>query len=1009
MESYVGRDIGKYHIVEQLGEGGMAVVYKAFDTALERLVALKFIRKELIGEHYYTRVMQRFEREAKTLASLDHPNIVAVYDFGQYEGSPYIVMKFIPCGALKMDGQPWPVTQAAQLLAPVARALMYAHSHGVIHRDLKPSNILLCEDGRPTLSDFGIAKILDESGVQKSITNLTGTGMAIGTPEYMAPEQWMGKPTAQSDIYGLGVVLYELVTGQRPYSAETPAAVMIKQVSEPLPRPRSWVPSLPEEVEGVIFKALAMNPENRFPTMAEFAAALEQIAHGGYPAPVEVSAVGNLPVSAAKTGIPHFPTNSDSPSEDSSSAGQPAASPEAPPAVVVPPQAELTAHTNRENNPQPQTVPIVHSPAPEKIEESQRKRRGIPLLLIRHKSLTITLFAAGILLSLVVLIGLAFIIPLTSADNSKKSTQTVLGQLNTQAASSASALTVSPVLTPSPMATPSPSPSTTPALTPTPFFSKDDGVYGILLAAAPPSEDTLTLLSMWMNDSRSALANTGLSGSIIITSAGTYNQTDANLAQIAIRQNARLGGYSILTKDHDTFIVSVQIYSPVEDQQAYTRFNAILAALSESFEATSLITASSVLAARVTAAVNTELGIRAYQQGDYSECARRLTAVNAQIEKLKVSHSRAEINNTYLGTCLSAIGQADAGRDAFLNAMDVNPAYAGAYFGLGNYYYSQGDLELAAFNYNETLKLAPQDPLATGSVVGHAYAGLGNIAILQETYDDAIDYFDKALSTDPGYPGYFLARALAKKGKGGLDDQVEADLQACIDSAQTEDTDYYHQVAANCSLLLKSTGLLIGSVTSGNVYLRKGPGTEHPAVEILSVGQKLTIVSRDPAARWAAVIAEDGANGWVALETIQFQGDIDQIPTASVMPTSPQAGQPTLTLASAASETQAVPGKSSTPTKTSPPPTLQPPTIPPKPTLTRIVTKTYTKTSKATTPAVVKTTANPFIRFTNTPTGWLIKPSPTKTSKPTIPPTAAPTMPPTKVPMRIPFAQPFRQ
>ena len=281
MENITGRDIGKYHIVERLGTGGMAVVYKAFDTSLERHVAIKFIRKETIGEQYFGLLQQRFEREARVLASLDHPNIVTILEYGQYQGSPYLVMKFIPCGALHPAGRPMPYAQAARLLLPVARALEYAHRRGVIHRDLKPSNILLCENGDPTLSDFGIAKILDapaDGPSDGSITSLTGTGLPIGTPEYMAPEQWQGKPCAQSDVYGLGVVLYELITGRRPYTADTPAAVMIKQVTEPLPRPRDFVRGLPEEVENILFKALALKPENRYPAMGDFCRALEQVA-----------------------------------------------------------------------------------------------------------------------------------------------------------------------------------------------------------------------------------------------------------------------------------------------------------------------------------------------------------------------------------------------------------------------------------------------------------------------------------------------------------------------------------------------------------------------------------------------------------------------------------------------------------------------------------------------------------------------------------------------------------
>jgi serine/threonine protein kinase len=285
MKSFVGQDIGKYHIIAQLGEGGMAIVYKALDTTLERYVAIKFIRKEAVAATFHEKILQRFELEAKALARLKHPNIVGIIDYGFYQDSPYIVMDFIPCGAVQPErGIPMNYIQVARLLAPVARALDYAHQRGIIHRDIKPSNILLCETGDPMLSDFGIAKILDIGGDQR----LTSTGLAIGTPDYMAPEQWLGKPLPQSDIYGLGIVFYELITGRRPYSAETPPAVMLKQATEPLPDPHQFVPDLPMAVEEVLFKALAKDPANRYPNMAGFASALERLAHGQVAQPVEL-------------------------------------------------------------------------------------------------------------------------------------------------------------------------------------------------------------------------------------------------------------------------------------------------------------------------------------------------------------------------------------------------------------------------------------------------------------------------------------------------------------------------------------------------------------------------------------------------------------------------------------------------------------------------------------------------------------------------------------------------
>ena len=276
MTDLINHTIGRYHILEQLGQGGMAIVYKAYDTRLEREVAIKIIRSDLFGKSIIDRILMRFEREAKALARLDHPHIIKVHDFGEYKGSPYLVMQYIQSGTLKQRlGKPMPYLQAANLLKPVAEALAYAHQHGILHRDVKPSNILLTEDNRPILTDFGIAKLLEESEGH----TLTGTGIGVGTPEYMAPEQGLGKEVdGRADVYGLGVVFYELVTGHKPYTADTPLAVLLKQVHDPLPRPRDFAPALPEEAEQVLFKALAKKPEDRYPNMEACATALEKLA-----------------------------------------------------------------------------------------------------------------------------------------------------------------------------------------------------------------------------------------------------------------------------------------------------------------------------------------------------------------------------------------------------------------------------------------------------------------------------------------------------------------------------------------------------------------------------------------------------------------------------------------------------------------------------------------------------------------------------------------------------------
>lgn len=266
MKDYRGQTIDHYIMKEQLGQGGMAVVYKAFDTRLERDVAIKLIRTDEIPPSQLELLLKRFEREAKSQARFSHPNIVPVFDFGEYQGVPYLVMEYLQGGTLrdKMHG-PLPLETTLNILAPIASGLAYAHELGVIHRDMKPSNILFNYRGRPMLTDFGIAKLLESNQA-----TLTGTGLGVGTPEYMAPEQWKGTVVPQTDIYALGVVMYEMITGAKPYTAETPVAVALKQMSEPIRRPSEFVPDIPENVELVLLKMLAKQPENRQTSMLEF-------------------------------------------------------------------------------------------------------------------------------------------------------------------------------------------------------------------------------------------------------------------------------------------------------------------------------------------------------------------------------------------------------------------------------------------------------------------------------------------------------------------------------------------------------------------------------------------------------------------------------------------------------------------------------------------------------------------------------------------------------------------
>ncbi|MFZ5883263.1 MAG: protein kinase domain-containing protein [Chloroflexota bacterium] len=269
---WIGKNIDRYKIVGELGAGGMAVVYRAIDTLLDRSVAIKVIRTEEASQEKFIR---RFMREAKTLANLSHSNIVKVLDYGEYEGAPYLVMEYITGGALKASlGKPMPYAQAAALLAPVARALHYAHQQRIVHRDVKPENILINDSGQPMLSDFGIIKLMD---VEES-HGLTGTGRVVGTPAYMSPEQIRGREVdGRSDIYSLGVVFFEMLTGRKPYNAATPIELSMQHLHAPIPKAKQFVRDLPAEAEQIIVKAMAKSPEDRYQTMLAFAQDLEKL------------------------------------------------------------------------------------------------------------------------------------------------------------------------------------------------------------------------------------------------------------------------------------------------------------------------------------------------------------------------------------------------------------------------------------------------------------------------------------------------------------------------------------------------------------------------------------------------------------------------------------------------------------------------------------------------------------------------------------------------------------
>ncbi len=275
----VGQTIGNYVVQEKIGQGGMSIVYRGVQTSLNRPVAIKFLEHSVRLDPM---VNQRFQREAQAIAQLRHDNIVQIYDFGQYEHGHYMVMEYVEGTDLRQEidrrlkaEQAFTVQEILTIVAQVGAALDYAHARGIIHRDVKPGNVFLTADGQAILGDFGLAML------QNRLSQMT-LGKTFGTPEYIAPEQAMDSraATPQSDIYSLGGIVYELVTGALPFEAESALSLALKHVSEdPIPL-RSRVPDLPPAVEAVVLKALSKEPDERFPSAKAFAEALRQAWEG---------------------------------------------------------------------------------------------------------------------------------------------------------------------------------------------------------------------------------------------------------------------------------------------------------------------------------------------------------------------------------------------------------------------------------------------------------------------------------------------------------------------------------------------------------------------------------------------------------------------------------------------------------------------------------------------------------------------------------------------------------
>jgi serine/threonine-protein kinase len=381
----IGKTIGKYEILSVLGGGGMGTVYRARQAVVNREVAIKIINVDLKGSEQF---IKRFRREAEAIAALEHPHIIGIIDYGQQEDLTYLVM------ALKLGGSLADLIKKERLALPevyrivseIAQALDYAHLRGIIHRDLKPGNVLLDEERNTFLTDFGIARKVGE-------TKLTAQGMVVGSPVYMAPESWKGEEaSAETDVYSLGVILFEMLTGQAPYVDKAPARLMLKHISDPIPSVLTLRPDLPPQIDTVMAQALAKERSQRFGSAVALANMLKSA----------------LSMAATRTSAPR----PQRPSEDTNVISKPASNrtptpqPAPAPAPNRTPTPQPAPAPNRTPTPQPRYV----APVPASVAQPKPPTQSQPTATQGLDSTRLLLIGMGVIILLLVVLIVVLLI-----------------------------------------------------------------------------------------------------------------------------------------------------------------------------------------------------------------------------------------------------------------------------------------------------------------------------------------------------------------------------------------------------------------------------------------------------------------------------------------------------------------------------------------------------------------------------------------------------------------------
>ncbi len=533
MTNFVGRTLGPYKLETALGKGGMATVYRAFQSTVKRYVAVKVMSPEIAGVPGF---VERFTREAEVIASLQHPHILPVIDYGEAEGLHYLVMRYIENGSLedRIHKAPLSLEETARFLDQIASALDYAHKRGVVHRDFKPNNVLLDAEENCYLTDFGIARLMQSVESQ----NLTATGTVMGTPSYMSPEQGTGRPVdGRSDIYSLGVVLYEMVTGRLPFIADTSAALLFQHVYETPPPPQQFKPNLPDAVTAVILRTIAKNPDHRYQSASEVSRAFSEAIGRRIATPPKGTEPLNTfvggPLNSAPVrpptppaSRPATPMSSDldgrtlppgTPLPLMGTGGVPPTTPPRTPTGAMPASQPLRSPTESLDNASPSTQ--MTAPA--------ARKGGVPVALIA---------IGAVLLFVVIAAGSAFAVisknnqDATNVANAAGTRVAIVALSATVTPSNTFTPTNTPTFTPLPSATNTPTPTFTSTPTFTPSITFTPTITSTL--TPNPTETAFAIKMATINAFGTFSANQALTQTAVENAAATahVNQTATGIA-----------------------------------------------------------------------------------------------------------------------------------------------------------------------------------------------------------------------------------------------------------------------------------------------------------------------------------------------------------------------------------------------------------------------------------------------------------------------------------------------